>query len=726
MASRPMRYKLLRDVEMLKHKLLAHSYGSHGADLNSLFDHIDRNHSGVIEREDMVVMIRDIVPHVAQFELDAFLAIMDSSNKGYISREEFVEFVKDRQSLHSTEKYEEAMRRFTADMDISDDASPQPNSIMITPATQAASAAKLSKPLDRHKWKGVAESGPDYRVTSCHKGRQRPGYKHPILHRKEVVEKEYGLGYSDPEKDAWDELREQMIMESSRAHVLTSAASSSFHQPSSSSSSSLKYTKKEEVPASVIWTDSKIKRQDNKCKKFKVSLSEFDSWLVKNREWNEKAKEHAESAAEKMRGEKGVVPPAFLAKETPKLASKAYERYRQAFRSVSKDTSADLENVNSISALTEDIVQGNIDVGDNIKELLSVIPFEVLPVHERLSLEAKYYASRSKKKADQQAIGYEPPKVLRKSKQILLNTPRKSLVEKENDLLKANNSIHLETPNHSSSEFASIDIKDLASSMSSSDISAIRHMMRSSSADNSDKREKSGFGFSSPRFLNASPTPGRNPNTTWGLTEQSAQISWSPAKNDASDANADNDTSQVDKPKKGPQHLYASKQSNRLVRESFQDRLARSVSAHHARKSYEAEKEYRKFGNPGPGHYELPTDPIKSVQKNENLIQNVPKQLRPRSAFAGRNNVTRSTSPGVFIGSSSRECNNAFKRVPTSAKIASMIKTASHEPRMTAKQKYHHDMAVHRAVVASHGDSIVSTNASGENKEGSVTSLDNN
>ena len=93
MASRPMRYKLLRDVEMLKHKLLAHSYGSHGADLNSLFDHIDRNHSGVIEREDMVVMIRDIVPHVAQFELDAFLAIMDSSNKGYISREEFVEFV---------------------------------------------------------------------------------------------------------------------------------------------------------------------------------------------------------------------------------------------------------------------------------------------------------------------------------------------------------------------------------------------------------------------------------------------------------------------------------------------------------------------------------------------------------------------------------------------------------------------------------------------------------
>ena len=64
MATKPMHDKLLHDVEFLKHKLLAHSYGSHGADLDLLFDHIDRNHSGVIEQGDMILMIRDIVPHV--------------------------------------------------------------------------------------------------------------------------------------------------------------------------------------------------------------------------------------------------------------------------------------------------------------------------------------------------------------------------------------------------------------------------------------------------------------------------------------------------------------------------------------------------------------------------------------------------------------------------------------------------------------------------------------
>ena len=728
-----MQYKLLRDAEMLKHKLLAHSYGSHGADLNSLFDHIDRNHSGVIEREDMIVMIRDIVPNVNQFELDTFLAIMDHSEKGYVTREEFIEFVKDRQSLHETDKYEDAIRKFTDCMELTGIASPQPVPIAVTPAQQAASTAKLSKPLDRHMWKGISEKGPDYRVTTCHKGRQRPGYKHPILHRKEKMEKEFGLGYSDPEKDAWDELREQMIVESSKAHLLTSASSASFHQPSSSSA------RREEVPASVIWTDSKVQKQHKKPKKFKVSLSEFDGWLEKNKEWSEKAKEHSVINAEKVQCEKGVVPPAFMAKQTPKLASKAYERYRQAISGFVNDENGHSvlnKNSNDISVLTAEIAEGNIDVGDNIKELLAVIPFEVLPVHERLNLEAKYYASRNKEKADHLANNYKPPKVLRRSKQILFNTPRKSLVDREDELLKANNSIRLDSPrtNQSSSDAQlpiSIDISDLASSLSASDLSAVRQMMRSGSDDRSDRREKSGFGFTSPRFLNASASPGRNPDVMWGLAEQSAQISWKPADacTPVNEKTPSIQSHSEQHKKKAYLHTYANEKSNEMVHESFQDRLTRSVSAHHARKSYKAEMEYRRFGNPGPGHYELPTDPIKCIKRKEGTTQNTQKVSRSMSASSRRNfevtskNLVRSRSPGVSIGNAARECNEAYKRIPTSAKIASMIKTAVHAPKMTAKQKYEHDMAVHKAVVTSHQNSGMVNTTRKDKSSGDITAL---
>ena len=67
-----------------------------------------------------------------------------------------------------------------------------------------------------------------------------------------------------------------------------------------------------------------------------------------------------------------------------------------------------------------------------------------------------------------------------------------------------------------------------------------------------------------------------------------------------------------------------------------------------------------------------------------------------------------------------RDCTVAYKRIPTSAKIASMIKTAAHAPKMTAKQKYEHDMAVHKAVVASHQNSGMINSTGKSNRNDSV------
>ena len=41
-AAKPVHDKLIMDIELLKHKLLAASYGSHGADISELFDHYDK------------------------------------------------------------------------------------------------------------------------------------------------------------------------------------------------------------------------------------------------------------------------------------------------------------------------------------------------------------------------------------------------------------------------------------------------------------------------------------------------------------------------------------------------------------------------------------------------------------------------------------------------------------------------------------------------------------
>ena len=115
--------------------------------------------------------------------------------------------------------------------------------------------------------------------------------------------------------------------------------------------------------------------------------------------------------------------------------------------------------------------------------------------------------------------------------------------------------------------------------------------------------ERSGFGFSSPRFVESSPEPGQK-WALWGKTDQTAQVSWSPSHKpkisttssgaklrsvSRSSGDAENNTG----------HIFTCERSRHLVQESFEARLARSVDRHMARKSYQAQKQHDKLGTPG-------------------------------------------------------------------------------------------------------------------------------
>ena len=180
--------------------------------------------------------------------MKAFLSILDPDDRGFVTKAEFISFVKDRASVHETGKYEKIVDKFAA-LDL-DAPSPQPIKLMVTPAQQQAHSDRLAKPFERHVWRGISEKGVDYKVTTNHKGRQRPAPKQPLRVKKDGMEKEFGLGYVDSEKEAWDKLKESM------------------------------FTPSEETPLrEIIWTDSVMKRnQENRVKKIKVSLSDFNKW----------------------------------------------------------------------------------------------------------------------------------------------------------------------------------------------------------------------------------------------------------------------------------------------------------------------------------------------------------------------------------------------------------------------------------------------------------------
>lgn len=245
-----------------------------------------------------------------------------------------------------------------------------------TPTLTSERLKKLSIPLDRHRYKPPV----DKRLSSNHRGRQRPPVKEPLSVVKSKMEKEYSLGYIDPEKERWEKSQASKI---------------------------------KEVELAEDFNSSKHQRR------FTIKLSDFDQWLEENKKWTEAVKGKCQKILEEVTKDKNFVPTRFIPKMSNVLASKAFERYSKELISMKKER----ENPVDISALTSETAdEGGADekLLRDADEVVREMMFEVLPVHERLSKEAILFNKKTQSRLDElRKPSYSPPKMLQKSKDIL-------------------------------------------------------------------------------------------------------------------------------------------------------------------------------------------------------------------------------------------------------------------------------------------------------------------
>ena len=77
----------------LKHKLLAASYTSHGSDLGLLFDLIDTDHSGYIDKCEFKKFLKKKLPRISDRLVNDFIDLVDDDGDGKIDKEEFMRFM---------------------------------------------------------------------------------------------------------------------------------------------------------------------------------------------------------------------------------------------------------------------------------------------------------------------------------------------------------------------------------------------------------------------------------------------------------------------------------------------------------------------------------------------------------------------------------------------------------------------------------------------------------
>lgn len=77
----------------VKRKLLAASYSSHGSDVELLFDHIDTNHSGYIDKCELRNFLKKKLPRVSDRLINDLLEFVDDDEDGKIDKEEFKRFM---------------------------------------------------------------------------------------------------------------------------------------------------------------------------------------------------------------------------------------------------------------------------------------------------------------------------------------------------------------------------------------------------------------------------------------------------------------------------------------------------------------------------------------------------------------------------------------------------------------------------------------------------------
>jgi hypothetical protein len=246
----------------------------------------------------------------------------------------------------------------------------------VTPMLTSERLQKLSIPLARHRYKPPV----DNRLSSNHRGRQRPPVKEPLSVVKSKMEKEYSLGYVDPEKERWEKSQASKIKEVELAEDFNSSK----HQ-----------------------------------KRFTVKLSDFDEWLEENKKWTEAVKGKCKKILEEVNKDKNFVPTRFIPRMSGVLASKAFERYSKELLSIKKEQENPI-NISAFTSATAEVSGADEQLLRDADEIVREMMFEVLPVHERLSKEAILFSKKTQSKLDEmRKPSYSPPKMLKKSIDIL-------------------------------------------------------------------------------------------------------------------------------------------------------------------------------------------------------------------------------------------------------------------------------------------------------------------
>ena len=89
-------------MELLRNKLLAASYSTHGANLGALFDRMDKGRGKEYEMsvDELGIIIRKILPKITDHHLEYLMKIVDADHNGKLNREQFITFIKNKKYSH--------------------------------------------------------------------------------------------------------------------------------------------------------------------------------------------------------------------------------------------------------------------------------------------------------------------------------------------------------------------------------------------------------------------------------------------------------------------------------------------------------------------------------------------------------------------------------------------------------------------------------------------------
>ena len=85
-------------LEQIKHKLLAASYTIYGTDVRALFDRIDVDGSGKVDKSELASAVRRLLPDISKAQINSLMKLVDEDKDGKLDYPEFIRFLGHRES----------------------------------------------------------------------------------------------------------------------------------------------------------------------------------------------------------------------------------------------------------------------------------------------------------------------------------------------------------------------------------------------------------------------------------------------------------------------------------------------------------------------------------------------------------------------------------------------------------------------------------------------------